>query len=345
MDRICKLCNNHIADKTGSHIVPHFLLKRIENEEGKTGRGNELGFVIKTGDTFSYFGREVSPEKLEEVYGDLTEEEIEANSHPLIIDHIFCSQCERKLGVIEEKYSQTLNLKSNNNYSSGVQSALGLLFWASIIWRLSISGNGGMRLSDPQNERLREMLFKILKTDFKEMDLTILKKMKSAKGITYKLIRSPDYSKSSPTFLHFYPDSKYPYTLIIWEYILFFSFSDNYTHFLKDKFFGIQNQIFAASTNKPAGDEELIFYLPIDVMKRFNNGLIEFIKNIRVDSIFSKLDALHVKLGGNGTSMPDIIKKEIMQEITSDEKKIGRAQTAEDLAASSIKVLQKYIRK
>lgn len=343
MDQICKLCNNNIADKTGSHIVPHFLLKHIENEEGKTGRGNELGFVIQTGDTKSYFGREVSPEKLEEVYGELTDEEISANSHPLVIDHIFCSECERKLGVIEEKYSRTLAKKSHENYSSGIQSGLGLLFWASVIWRLSVSGGGGMCLSAHQNGRLRELLSTMLKTDFREVDLTLLKRMKSAKGISYKLLRSPDYSKSNPTFLHFYPDSRYPYSLVIWEFILFFSFSDNYTHFLKDKFFGLQNQIFAAPSNKLVGDEQ-VSHLSNEGMRRMNSGLVEFIKNLRLESVFSNLDKLHIKLGGIGSSMPDQIKKEVLVEITSDEKKIGRAQTAEDMTNSAIKVLEKYFR-
>lgn len=31
----CNLCKENDADKKGSHIVPHFLLKRIENIEGK----------------------------------------------------------------------------------------------------------------------------------------------------------------------------------------------------------------------------------------------------------------------------------------------------------------------
>jgi len=42
----CKLCKNKPADKKGSHIVPHFLLKRIENEEGKSERDYEIGFSI-----------------------------------------------------------------------------------------------------------------------------------------------------------------------------------------------------------------------------------------------------------------------------------------------------------
>ena len=75
----CLLCQEREADKTGSHIVPHFLLKRIDNQIGVKGRDNELGFVIGKLETKSYFGRNVLPEKLEKIYGEVDDELIENN--------------------------------------------------------------------------------------------------------------------------------------------------------------------------------------------------------------------------------------------------------------------------
>lgn len=40
----CLLCKQNIADKTGSHIIPSFLMKRIN---GNGMRDHEIGFVIK----------------------------------------------------------------------------------------------------------------------------------------------------------------------------------------------------------------------------------------------------------------------------------------------------------
>ncbi len=51
----CFICNNE-ADKKGSHIVPHFLMKRIDNEEGSKERDKELGFEITETGSKSYFG-------------------------------------------------------------------------------------------------------------------------------------------------------------------------------------------------------------------------------------------------------------------------------------------------
>src|SRR5512145_500874 len=110
MDK-CKLCNKDDADKTGSHIVPYFLMKMIDNERGKKERGKELGFNIGELVTTSYFGQSVLPEKLTEIYGELSDTEIEDNKVPLIVDNFFCTDCESKLSQIENEYAKTLNNK------------------------------------------------------------------------------------------------------------------------------------------------------------------------------------------------------------------------------------------
>ena len=56
----CLLCQQHETDKTGSHIIPSFLMKRI-NGEGK--RDNEIGFEIKNGIVETYFGRDIYEDK------------------------------------------------------------------------------------------------------------------------------------------------------------------------------------------------------------------------------------------------------------------------------------------
>ena len=45
--RNCLLCNENPADKTGSHIVPHFLSKRVDNEVGSMERDKELGGILQ----------------------------------------------------------------------------------------------------------------------------------------------------------------------------------------------------------------------------------------------------------------------------------------------------------
>jgi hypothetical protein len=73
----CLICNKIPANKTGSHIIPHFLLKRIDNEEGSKKRDKEMGFLLSEFNPTSYFGRSTKLETLENIYGEITEERIE----------------------------------------------------------------------------------------------------------------------------------------------------------------------------------------------------------------------------------------------------------------------------
>ncbi|MDP5170057.1 MAG: hypothetical protein NWR72_07415 [Bacteroidia bacterium] len=122
-------------------MVPHFLLKRIENIEGKTGRDYEIGFQIGDLYTQSHFGRSVSLESLENAFGEISDEDIEKNIHPFVEDHVFCRECEKRLAELESKYSKSMSVygDEDSSYSSGIDYQIGLLFWLSLIWRLSIS--------------------------------------------------------------------------------------------------------------------------------------------------------------------------------------------------------------
>lgn len=67
----CNLCLKNNANQTGSHIVPFFLFKKVDNLGNSKGRDKELGFVIGSMETRSYFGRGILPEKLEVIYSNL----------------------------------------------------------------------------------------------------------------------------------------------------------------------------------------------------------------------------------------------------------------------------------
>ena len=58
--RNCLLCQHNEADKTGSHIIPSFLMKRIN---GGGRRDHEVGFEIRDGLVNTYFGRDIYEEE------------------------------------------------------------------------------------------------------------------------------------------------------------------------------------------------------------------------------------------------------------------------------------------
>ena len=83
----CALCLQREADKKGSHLVPHFLMKTIDNVDGKPGRDLELGFELGKGHVKSYFGGAVLPERLEPVFGEISEEDIDNSRSSMIVDY------------------------------------------------------------------------------------------------------------------------------------------------------------------------------------------------------------------------------------------------------------------
>jgi hypothetical protein len=206
----CLLCKKNDADKEGSHIVPHFILKRIENIEGKSNRDYELGFTIEGLNVSSHFGRSVQPEKLEEVYGEITEEDIAKNRHPLIVDNFFCANCENRLSIIENEYSKIIDNALTGEYESGVSAEIGTLFWGSILWRMSINEKSGVKLTEAQNEHLRKLLDTFLPTDINILNTKSLIKSDLVKSISYKLIRCSNLPEGANKWISFHPELNNP---------------------------------------------------------------------------------------------------------------------------------------
>jgi len=225
----CKICEKREADKRGSHIVPHFLLKRIDNEEGNTDRDKEFGFAISELGISSYFGRSIQPEKIEKNYGEVNDEVLSKNLIPLIEDNIFCKDCEIKLGIIENAYASIIKEKpkEENNYNSFENSKTAFLFWTSIVWRLSIAKYSGFKLIKENEEKLHS----ILNIQFSKRPEEILAYTNPNidEKLSYKLLRSIQYSDKSFTLLFCEPDLQNPYMFVIDEFILIVNFdSDNY---------------------------------------------------------------------------------------------------------------------
>jgi hypothetical protein len=337
----CLLCKTRDADKKGSHIVPHFLLKRIENIDDKQGRDYELAFAIGEFDTEAYFGRAVSPEKLEDTFGKLSDEEIDSNRHPLVVDFYFCAYCEERLSKIESEYAGTLatyNLQST--YESGITAELGFLFWGSIIWRMSIHQHSGTYLSDTENEMLRNLLDTFLASKISEIDQVKVKQDKIGKGISYRLLRSPKFSENNITYMAWHPAFRKVNSLIIDEFILSFSLTDSYDEYDSIDFLGANADILG-STKNAGGTNENIGPLSQEKMMSVNQSLVKATATQRRDRLSEFWDTVHTELGGTG-QMPSYIKNEILDELSSEEKKMGRKHNQNEIQSSTFKVLLKY---
>lgn len=176
----CLLCRQREADKTGSHIIPSFLMKRI-NGEGK--RDHEIGFKIKQGIVDTYFGRDIYEEKRKDITDN--EEKIYSRENYDVIDHIFCKDCEDFFASLESKYAPSLNLhfsEKSTTKNTKISPSDALLFWCSLIWRISVTGHLGSRLRSDLEERLR---------------LALVSNNIDNLNIKYAVFRCKDYFKQS----------------------------------------------------------------------------------------------------------------------------------------------------
>lgn len=337
----CALCKNSPADKKGSHIVPHFLLKRIENLEGKKGRGYELGFSFNGMFTSSYFGESVLPEKLDQIYGDLTDEEIESNSHPLIVDFIFCTSCEKRLSIIESEYSSTLKKIDTVEYESGISGDLGILFWGSVLWRMSIHGESGFSLSSENNEKLRSILNKFLPIKLSDLNTDEFKKSEFVNSISYKLLRCSNCKDTDSKWLLLLPHLDNPLCLLIDEFVLAFAIKGNYEDLDNHDCFGLNDLLKSASTTTFDSMEKITLF-DRDKYKSVEAEILEKLKERYIADLFEFCDRVHVACGGNGTEMPEELKKTILASIVSGENKLGRRYQDQEIAKVAMEAMKNY---
>lgn len=331
---LCRLCGKEQADRKGSHIVPHFLLKRIINIEGRTERDYELVFRIDKTGMSSSFGRSVQPEKLEKVYGEISDEDIARNQPELVVDNYYCSGCEKRLSLIERAYSKTLNKTGTQVYESGVTTILGLLFWGSVVWRISNHGQSGVNLKPQQEELLRSILDKYLpKRDIQELNNIDFGNIEDLSKISYKLIRFNGLEENDSKYLFVDPEYDNCFVLLIAEFILAFTFDKNYEDFKKEGMLEFEKLFESVEESELDGNEK-IHPLTKDIYININKKLIDITKNQYYAGISTLCDIIHRKLGGEGDTMPQEIKKEIFQELALTEKKLGRKYTREDLYRS-----------
>lgn len=339
---LCRLCRKEEADKKGSHIVPHFLLKRVINVEGKTQRDYELGFRIDKMGMSSHFGRAVQPEKLEETFGEISDEDIAHNQQQLVVNNYYCSACEKRFSIIESVYSKTLNKIETKIYESGVSTILGLLFWSSVAWRMSNHGQSGVKLKHEQEELLRSILDKYLpKEDIKELDSTDSDNMDILSRISYKLIRFNNVEENDSKFLIADPEYDNCFVLLIDEFVLALIFDKNYEDFEKNGKLELE-KLFENVEESELNGNERIHPFAKDVYSNIRKKLIDIAKEQYYAGVSEYCDIIHRELGGHGDAMPQEIKNEIFQELALTEKKLGRKYTQEDLVSSAMRVMQKY---
>ncbi|MEO3402825.1 hypothetical protein AAFN85_02920 [Mucilaginibacter sp. CAU 1740] len=330
----CTLCQKQPADKTGSHLIPSFLLKMVENYDGSNKRDRGLGFRLTAEDTEVHFERAVSGEKITEVMGELPEEELRNYPSPSIRDYVYCSNCEKFFGKLESAYAPTLSKDGKDNYPSTDDPLTATLFWLSIFWRASAAGTYGFSLGENEQEQLRSILVYYTESDAGS------DQPEGLQTLRYKIIRSVGFAKQLTGFISFDPAETEPYCAVIGEYAAFLYFDQVKTAQIPDDFFGFEKVVADAKVNSSTTGEQILA-VPDDVFLAANNKLALKMSELKTN-YFSGLiiGTAKIYFGFNGKLPADTIKGIAIKIPDSDQpsgKKYSKKEVME-LIASELSV-------
>jgi hypothetical protein len=214
----CLFCRKREANQTGSHILTSSLISHCINEPGKRGRNKELMFGIsQDGETDLYVGREISIEKIEDVKGrDMTDEELQANNNELVIDNIYCRECEALFAKIENEFSKSLLGRLRNGEKDIEENILLRLYFLIQIWRLSTVKYNDWALEKDYEENLRETLYTACNS-YPELSDEISERINSIPIIIHHL--ETEEGKESDNIVGV-PDEINPYVFFLCDFIL-----------------------------------------------------------------------------------------------------------------------------
>lgn len=313
---LCELCRLRPADKTGSHLIPLFLLKSIDTENNQ--RDSEIGFVIEEDETSGYLGRSVQPEKIDSLYEDLTPDKILEMKSPHILDNFLCTICEKRLSVVEDNYAKHY-IKLTEKKKSIMQSGIGQIFWGSVAWRSSYL-KGSYLLTGHREELRIYLANEIRKIDIHDSET--ITRLSPTKIFTYKVTYSHDFIKVHPGNFLWIPYMNNPYCFILGNYALSFTFASEMEGVISKEDFGF-NDYFNLLNSNPSQDEETHTNVSIEDFYKSQLKINKFIARERfkrIKSIVNDTYKNHIKMNRD---IPDNLLKAITHEIIFGECKLG----------------------
>lgn len=320
----CLLCKHEQANKKGSHIVPSFLMKRINSHDGCLQRDHEVGFEIRSSEVKTYFGRSIYRDVREEYTDD--QSMMESRFNPDMLDHVFCSGCELLFSKLESSYANCIDLKNEpdsliiKNKASGFEA---MLFWCSILWRCSVTHHFGNSLHPDFEKKLRRVL---------------LKKSIEGTNLQYALFRCFDYSKRYPGATVAIMESKKDTAILMIDKYLLIMYNGNPAAKKKSTFLGGRAQ-FTPSQEAVFNngiDKEKISCMPEEVFDQILLSIC-FYAASQMD-IRAKFNRLHSRLFGV-PAPPEII-EEILDEMRKA--KLADIFTIPNYAASFKTVIDRH---
>ena len=212
---ICKMCGEKNSVCTGSHLAPHFLIQSFLSYNGTSKRHTE---VVNETTMAGYhkerkWGREVPGEQIDEVFGGVPDDEkVSIKAPSLTRDYLFCNECEKRFGFIEEAYAKSFNKKQP--CQNGL---IAYLFWLGVFWRLSV-GKMAIQLNKKDEIKIGDILNRLMPADTRDIKTLLPADDMGLYG--YSVYHCSETKGELSGVIGNHSDQS-PYRLLVGEYVIF----------------------------------------------------------------------------------------------------------------------------
>lgn len=329
----CKLCSSKEATQKNSHIIPSFLCARVLSYDGSGRRDKDVTFTITESSQSVHVG-EISSEEYDKLFDQktLTDERIERlKPNPMAEDNYLCPDCEKK------RLSDQLETPYAAAFKAGkpVDGGVGLFFWVSVFWRLSITHNLGEGFNQEANVILKDYLKAFLAGKLEKRDVAeIIEQC----PITYKVLYNPDYLKDDAGFFFFKTSAnKTSGILLCGDLAVWLGVEPDENI----DFFGLQVTFQDAPINN-GQDEEKMKLVSKEWFGEAKNALISTLKDVKIGNERFFLNLLWSKMGMVG-NMPTVMQNEIIESVHGEGLKLGDRGEYKLWAPIILRVTNKYL--
>lgn len=295
---VCLLCGNNEANDTGSHVIPHFLIKSMVSTAPNEKRAaNDLSFKLTETETDYHVAREVKIETIESTFNKSVDDiDLENNSDLFTVDNKWCVDCEKKLstleGVASEEYKKVVDNGCRTVTMTKNSTSFRLMIY-SILWRVSVTNFLPDKISFGFEQTLKELLNDCLDQDRKQLLENC--SVQSERINSFPLLLGRTFNEDpSANHVYSYPN-KNPQTYILNDLIVNVSEDENFD--FKAVVPAI-SEIDQAALNYQNDNLEILIYSQ-EEYDEIRNDLIQKYVESRTSKLIYAFESAHMKFKGN----------------------------------------------
>jgi hypothetical protein len=328
----CLICGDRKANKTNSHIIPSFLIAMVCSYDGSSKRDKEVLVTIDGASEKTYIG-DLPDTKINELFENLNDDKIEEikGNNTAATDYIFCNECEKKLSIyLEGPYAQ--HIKSKLKITDDIP----LMFWISVIWRISVTKNLGIELNPDVEKHQHELIKSYFASKDKNEDVSSIINNSNCR---YKIIQSDLFGENNASFISAEYNNDI-LTVMLGDFLVVFAFCgkelpNDYSYF------GIENKVREAIWNDGKTPEQILHVST----EEYKKVIDEFVHKAANEKIKNEKDLINQSLKMAFVSpMPDSFYEqfddEYIKRLCGENVKLGDKYTYERRMKLTLQILK-----